>query len=146
MAELGDDRRARELVGRATVLGEPERFVRRFVEAGERVRANLVTFASSPAGDVVAASPEYIDMLVDGLRSTTKASRWEPLSELVVPMSERELEVLDRLMVGLSYREMADQLYISRNTVKTHVRHVYTKLGVASRGAALDEARRLGIT
>jgi LuxR family maltose regulon positive regulatory protein len=61
-------------------------------------------------------------------------------------MSERELEVLDRLIVGLSYREMADQLYISRNTVKTHVRHVYSKLGVASRGAALEEARRLGIT
>ena len=39
-----------------------------------------------------------------------------------------------------------DQLYISRNTVKTHVRHVYTKLGVASRDAAVEEARRLGIT
>ncbi|MFA9564516.1 MAG: LuxR C-terminal-related transcriptional regulator [Acidimicrobiales bacterium] len=41
---------------------------------------------------------------------------------------------------------MADQLYISRNTVKTHVSHVYTKLGVASRDAAVEEARRLGIT
>ena len=61
------------------------------------------------------------------------------------PMSERELEILDRLLEGLSYREMADQLFISRNTVKTHVRHVYTKLGVASRDAAVDEVRRLGI-
>jgi LuxR family maltose regulon positive regulatory protein len=148
VAELGDDRRAQELVGQATVLGEPERFVRRFVEAGERVRAILMTFASSPAGDdVVVASPVFIDLLVDGLRSTrTTTTRSGALSELVVPMSERELEVLDRLLAGLSYREMADQLYISRNTVKTHVRHVYSKLGVASRGAALDEARRLGIT
>jgi LuxR family maltose regulon positive regulatory protein len=147
VAELGDERRARELVGRATVLGEPERFVRRFLEAGERVRAILMTFASSPLGTdgVVVASPVFIDLLVDGHRSTTTAGRWEPLSELVVPMSGRELEVLDRLIEGLSYREMADQLYISRNTVKTHVRHVYSKLGVASRGAALEEARRLGI-
>ena len=61
------------------------------------------------------------------------------------PMSERELEILDRLLEGLSYREMADQLFISRNTVKTHMRHVYTKLGVASRDAAVDEVRRLGI-
>ena len=61
------------------------------------------------------------------------------------PMSECELEILDRLLEGFSYREMADQLFISRNTVKTHVRHVYTKLGVASREAAVDEVRRLGI-
>jgi LuxR family maltose regulon positive regulatory protein len=112
------------------------------------VRAILTTFASAPAGaDVVVASPMFIDLVVDGLRAAkTTTSRSEALSELVVPMSERELEVLDRLTLGLSYREMADQLYISRNTVKTHVRHVYTKLGVASRDAALVEARRLGIT
>ena len=147
VAESGDDQRARELVGRATVLGEPERFVRRFLEAGEHVRAILVMFASSPTTDGVAlASPLFIDLLIDGLRSNKPTTRRsEFVSELVDPMSERELEILDRLLAGLSYREMADQLYISRNTVKTHVRHVYTKLGVASREAALDEVRRLGI-
>ncbi|MGI9623842.1 MAG: helix-turn-helix domain-containing protein, partial [Acidimicrobiales bacterium] len=65
--------------------------------------------------------------------------------DLIEPLSDRELEVLDQLAGGLSYREIGTELFVSRNTVKSHVRHVYTKLGVASRAAAIQEARRLGL-
>lgn len=147
LAELGDASRARAIVGQATVLGEPERFVRRFLESDERVREILVKLASSmDSDDLPVGSPVFIDQLAAGLRLMRTVTTRRPAPDgLIDPMSERELEILDLLVEGLSYREMADRLYISRNTVKTHVRHVYTKLGVASREAALYEAERLGI-
>ena len=111
--------------------------MRRFVEADERVHEILTTFASSPdRHGVPVGSPVFIDLLIEGLRSSRKA-KGPPTAhgELIDPMSSREMEILDGLLEGLTYREMADQLYISRDTAKTHVSHVYTKLGVASRDA-----------
>lgn len=60
-------------------------------------------------------------------------------------LSEREVVVLRLLAAGLSQREIATQLYISPNTVKTHLRATYRKLGAATRGQALHHARDLGI-
>ena len=61
------------------------------------------------------------------------------------PLTDRELEVLDLLVAGRSYTEIGGELFVSRNTVKSHVRHVYTKLGVSSRSAAAAEAQRRGL-
>jgi len=60
-------------------------------------------------------------------------------------LSEREVVVLRLLAAGLSQREIAIQLYISPNTVKTHLRATYRKLGAATRAQALDRARDLGV-
>lgn len=54
-------------------------------------------------------------------------------------ISEREKEVLDLLREGLLYKQIADQLHISEYTVKTHCRHIYEKLHVTTRGAAVHE-------
>ena len=60
-------------------------------------------------------------------------------------LSERELSIL-RLMSGdLSQREMGDHLYISFNTVKTHSKHIYRKLGVSQRSEAVARARQLDL-
>lgn len=56
--------------------------------------------------------------------------------ELVAGLSEREVEVLRLLARGLSNREMAGQLFISKETVNNHVRHIYDKIGVSTRPAA----------
>ena len=60
-------------------------------------------------------------------------------------LSEREVVVLRLLAAGLSQREIATQLYISPNTVKTHLRSTYRKLGAATRAQALHHARDLGV-
>ncbi|WP_301149928.1 response regulator transcription factor, partial [Mycobacterium simiae] len=60
-------------------------------------------------------------------------------------LTPKELEVLRLLATRLSRREIGARLYISLNTVKTHQRAVYRKLGVAHRGAAVSRARELGL-
>ncbi|MBW0145627.1 LuxR C-terminal-related transcriptional regulator [Sphingomicrobium clamense] len=60
-------------------------------------------------------------------------------------LSTREVEVLEQLVAGGSNKEIARALAISPNTVKTHLAHLYEKLGVDRRAAAVAEARRLSL-
>ena len=62
-----------------------------------------------------------------------------------VALSQREIEILELLAAGASNREISRKLFISEATVKTHLAHVYDKLGVDSRTAAIHAAvqRRL---
>ena len=64
---------------------------------------------------------------------------------LVDPLSAREATVLRYLCSRLTYQEIAAALFVSLNTLKSHVRAVYRKLGVASRADAVDTGRRLGL-
>jgi LuxR family maltose regulon positive regulatory protein len=61
----------------------------------------------------------------------------------VEPLTEREYEVLRFLPSRLTVREIADELYISRNTLKFHLKVIYRKLGVGSRAEAAEAARRM---
>ena len=70
-------------------------------------------------------------------RDATRAPFWE--------LSERELEVLRLLASRLSQREIAAELYVSFNTVKSHLRSIFRKLGVTSRAEAVARARELGL-
>jgi len=60
-------------------------------------------------------------------------------------LSKRELEVIRYLPTPLSSSEIARSLYISLNTIKTHLQAIYTKLGVTGRGEAIEEAQHLGL-
>ena len=66
-------------------------------------------------------------------------------SDLVEPLSERELEVLHLIAAGLTNQEIANRLYLSRHTVKVHARNLYAKLDVGNRTQAVAKARSLGI-
>jgi LuxR family maltose regulon positive regulatory protein len=60
-------------------------------------------------------------------------------------LSRSEMRVLRYLQTNLSAQEIADELYVSVNTVKTHQRHLYQKLGARSRSQAVKQARALGL-
>ncbi len=60
-------------------------------------------------------------------------------------LSKRELEVLQLMAEGLSNHEIAERLYVSLSTVKTHSRNLFDKLGVARRTQAIDKAKKLFI-
>jgi len=65
--------------------------------------------------------------------------------DLSEPLSEREQEVLQLLSTGLHNRDMADQMFLSVSTVKTHVEHIIGKLGVSDRVQAAVWAARHGL-
>jgi LuxR family transcriptional regulator, maltose regulon positive regulatory protein len=67
------------------------------------------------------------------------------LPGLVEPLSDRELRVLRLLPTHLSNKELAAELYVSLNTVKTHLKSIYRKLGVTSRSDAVARARAGGL-
>jgi LuxR family maltose regulon positive regulatory protein len=68
-----------------------------------------------------------------------------PLAGLVESLSERELEVLQFMAMGLTSEEIAQQLVVARGTIKAHAASIYRKLEVANRTEAVTRARQLGI-
>jgi LuxR family maltose regulon positive regulatory protein len=70
------------------------------------------------------------------------SSDFEPQA-LVEPLTDRELDVLRLMSEGLKYREIAERLFISLNTVRSHTKAIYRKLNVRNRTKAIEKARRL---
>jgi LuxR family maltose regulon positive regulatory protein len=66
-------------------------------------------------------------------------------SKIVESLTERELEVLQLLTTGLSGQEIADQLVITRGTLKTHLKRIYDKLQVNSRAQAVVKGKELNL-
>ncbi len=75
-------------------------------------------------------------------RVTTRQSRVISISD---PLTEREAAVLRRLGGTLSLREIGQEMHLSQNTIKTHTRAIYRKLGVSTRQAAVERGREIGI-
>jgi LuxR family maltose regulon positive regulatory protein len=129
---------------KALSIGEPEGYIRIFVGEGPpmaRLLYEAATRGIAPdyARRLLAAFPATEPEQTDSLKTQT------PKSELVEPLSEREIEVLQLIAEGLTNQEIADKLYLSLNTVKVHTRNINGKLGVNSRMQAAVRARALGI-
>jgi ATP/maltotriose-dependent transcriptional regulator MalT len=60
-------------------------------------------------------------------------------------LSERELEVLQHIAAGMSNRQIAQEMFVSLGTVKTHINNIYRKLGTHSRTQAVARARDLNL-
>jgi LuxR family maltose regulon positive regulatory protein len=69
----------------------------------------------------------------------------ERTGDLVEPLSGRELEVLAHIASGATNQEIAQSMYLSLYTVKSHARNIYGKLGVKNRTEAVAKARLLGL-
>src|SRR5208337_3775104 len=76
---------------------------------------------------------------------THSVSKPEPESPPVEGLTDREIDILDKLAMGFSSNELADQLFISVHTVRYHLRNIYSKLGAHSRVQAVAIARRFGL-
>jgi LuxR family transcriptional regulator, maltose regulon positive regulatory protein len=138
----GEVRRGRRSLERALLLAKPERMKLPFVMEQAWMRQVLrrdpeLAQASremlEPAAAAVAAVPAQ--------RGQPPADQQAPL--VVERLSEREREVLVLLSGMLSTAEIASEMYLSVNTVKTHLRSIYRKLSAAHRGEAVRRARQL---
>jgi len=140
-------------LGRALELAEPESLVRAFVDSGEPVRLLIADYGLRITDHNLKS---YTDKLLAAFGNAPSSGqarteiphplkRGIPKSEIVEPLSERELEVLRLLGSNLSSVEMADVLVISANTVRSHIKSIYGKLNVHHRDAALERAKELGL-
>ena len=77
--------------------------------------------------------------------SSERSASHAVVSGLVTQLSEREVEVLRLVAAGEQNQQIADHLYLSLNTVKKHVTHIFEKLGVTNRTEAAAQARELGL-
>jgi LuxR family maltose regulon positive regulatory protein len=92
--------------------------------------------------DRPSAQPPIFPSVRRSLQSEVGSS---PSRPVVDPLTTREQEVLDLLAQRLSNQEIADKLFISITTVKSHIQNIYGKLNVNKRREAVDKAREIGI-
>lgn len=152
----GDESQAMAALGRALSFAEPEGYVRTFVDEGEPMATLLQTWLRArrkePLSGPQNASPEYVGKLLtafrrpSGSRALRTGADFPPTAQpLPEPLSERELEVLCLIAAGKSNREIAGQLFVTVDTIKKHLTHIFRKLGVRSRIQAVVRARELGL-
>jgi LuxR family maltose regulon positive regulatory protein len=134
----GDGYRALSALERALALGEPEGYVRTFVDEGEPM-AMLLRLALSQG-----IAPNYVARLLAAFGKEAEPTP-PTIESLVEPLSDRELQVLRLVVAGLSNPEIAQELVIAVSTVKSHVNHIYGKLGVESRTQAVVKAQELAL-
>lgn len=137
----GNSKEALTVLKDALSLGEHGNYVRIFIDEGP-VMAKLLYEAAKQG-----ISPEYCGKLLGCLTHIDHDDQSQsPLeSEMIEPLSSREIEVLTLIAEGLSNREIAERLVISLGTVKVHARNIYGKLGVSNRTHAAAKARSIGI-
>jgi len=141
----GDYQTAQAMLLRALSLAEPEGYLRTFVDEGEPVRQVLL--ALSPT----LADPR-LQVYVNRVLAAFAVPSNEPpsvarLSSPALPeaLSAREIELLQLMAAGLSNQEIAERLIITVGTVKSHVNHIFGKLGVQGRVKAINRARELDL-
>jgi LuxR family maltose regulon positive regulatory protein len=143
--QAGDDtEQAMATLEQALTLAEPRGFIRIFVDEGPPM-ARLLHEALS-RGIV----PDYVRQLLgafplDEPEQVISTKSKVNQSELIEPLSEREIEVLVLIAEGLTNQEISSRLYVTLNTVKTHTRQIYAKLGVHTRTQAVARGRALGL-
>ena len=134
---LGDIPAALACLERAVTLAEPEGYVRVFIDEGPPM-ASLLRAAAKQG-----MARDYVRRLLAAVSETGQDS---PVRQaLIDPLSERELDVLRLLGTELDGPAIARELMVSLSTVRTHTKHIYAKLAVTNRRAAVRRAAELDL-
>lgn len=137
----GDQARGRRSLEHALRLGEPEQFRLPFALESDWLRPVLHRDPDLAQQYRRLLEP---DLVRPGwMESTQRPGQAAPM--VVESLSEREREVLEHVAAMESTAEIASEMYISVNTVKTHLKSIYRKLAVTHRGEAVRRARKLGL-
>jgi LuxR family maltose regulon positive regulatory protein len=134
--DLGDERASQEAAEQGLHLAEPDRLI--------------LPFAMTGAGQLLETMPPHrtshaalVADILDALRGPGRGGPGQPAMMPVGELSRSELRVLRYLPTNLTRREIASDLSVSLNTVDTHIRRIYAKLGAADRSAAVERGREL---
>jgi LuxR family maltose regulon positive regulatory protein len=141
----GEPDRAREALAHAVDLAEPDGWVRIFVDTGSTLTGLVRELAQRRPGSGFASELVAAMTAASGAPPGDAGPAHPPRVGLVDPLSDRELDVLRLLRSDLDGPAIARELVVSLNTVRTHTKHIYAKLGVNNRRAAISKAHQLGL-
>ena len=141
----GDTATALGELKKALSLAEPGGLLMIFISKGKPVAELLEAIIEVKKHDHDDINAGFSLSYAKKMLSVFKAGTPQKIEGLFNPMSDRELEVLHLIAVGLSNREIAEKLFISLNTVKTHTKNINSKLNVNSRTKAVARAKELGL-
>jgi LuxR family maltose regulon positive regulatory protein len=145
----------------ALALAEPEGYVRMFLDEGEAMRLMIEDFRLMIGKQSTAQAHNllgYVDKLLaaftqpavqlqseasDPYRSIS--NQQSTIENLIEPLSQRELKILQLIAQGLSNRVISERLFLALSTIKGHNRNIFNKLQVQSRTEAVARARELGL-
>lgn len=136
---------ALELLRKALDLAKPEGYIRTFVDYGLPMQqllqlAAVRGIASDYVAKLLAAFPA-----AKGEKGSIEPGKPSPRQPLIEPLTDREITILRLMAANLSHREIADELYLSTNTIKWYTSRIYSKLGVHRQSNAVTRAQELGI-
>ena len=120
----------------------PERhgFVQTVVDTAPQLVEHVIT-----ESHLYSRSMQLTALINAGVKARRRVASASRPGTSVDPLTAAETRALEKLAEGLTYTQIASELYLSLNTVKTHLRHAYMKLGATSRSSAVKRAASLGI-
>jgi LuxR family maltose regulon positive regulatory protein len=130
----GSDEESDRYLSEALQLGEQHSLVELFVQSGPAVI------------QLVAGRHEARSSFREAVLRRSRETRPQPTGiGLIDPLTDRELEILSYLPSRATNSEMAERCYVSVNTIKTHMAHIYRKLDVVNRSGAIRRAQEIGL-
>jgi LuxR family maltose regulon positive regulatory protein len=143
---LEQEGQALDALSQAVRLAEPEGYIRSFIDEGVQIEALLYRLYERKRQ--LGPTP-YLDTLLTAFQQERKGSaQGEESIKMRVPaepLTGRELQVLQLLARGASNQQIAHELVIVIDTVKRHISHIFSKLGVKNRVQAVRQAQALGL-
>ncbi len=142
----GDSQTAIQSIKQALEMAAEEKYLRIFLDEGEAVsgllkRLPTIEFRDSNDGTARKLN-NYLKKLIHSFEVGKSPASSNDLTD---PLSEREMDVLILLSTGLSNHDIAEKLFISKDTVKSHLKNINLKLNTGDRKHAVEKARKLGL-
>ncbi len=147
---MKEEEQAFSMLQHTLELAKPEGFIRVFTSKGDLIRGLLQVAAKRGIevdfiNQLLLAFNAPASAIVFKLPVSHKTRSKTPAATLIEPLSERELQVLHLLDSSLTSTEIGRELYLSVNTIRTHIRNIYSKLGVNGRFEAVKKAKDLNL-
>jgi len=142
---LGEKTKASDELAKAVTFAHPDEFIRLFINEGKDIYALLKelkqTISITSTGLLDSISMDFLNKLLEAFKKETIFNN----SAVEDVLSNRELETLKLMSEGLSNQEIADALFLSIHTIKSHVKSILLKLDVDKRSKAVIKAKERNI-
>lgn len=150
-AARGMENPAQRSLQKAVALAAPGGYVRSFLDEGGKLIPMLQAeykAAVPPAGGRESGTllpREFVARLLDAAGAERTDAQTYGEFQALEPLTEREKAILVLLAKGVSNEELASRIFVSKNTIKFHLKNIYSKLAVRSRLQAINAARQMGL-